>query len=360
RHCFRRFAALLDYTLVLFLELKLVDLIAPEQRRIAGIGDLHLAQHLAHDDLDMFVINLDTLQSINFLHFVDQVLLQILRPAHFQNFVRYYWTLGHLLAFLHEIAFEHDDVFRERDQMLFFRFGLWVLQNKPPFSADRATHLDNAVDLRDLRGILRPARLEQFRHPRQTTGDIFRLRYFARSFREQGAGPNLLALLHDDVRARRNRVTGEDFLLLAHNDNLRMQILLVFDDDRAHQARRFVDIALNGYARDHIAELNFAAFISKNRNVVRIPLHEGLAFFHFGAVRFGNNRANHDIVAFELAPFGIVHADGTVLIQYNPAAIECLDCTKVVKLKMTIILRLDNRLLESLACSSADVERPHC
>src|SRR5204862_3004246 len=138
-------------------------------------------------------------------------------------------------------------------------------------------------------------------------------------------------------------------LLLAHHGSLRSTILLVLDDDRAHPARRFVDVTFNGYTRDHIAELNFAAFISKNRNVVRIPLHEGLAFFHFGAVRFGNNGANYDIVAFELAPFGIVHADGTVLIQYNPAAIECLHRTEVVKLKMTIILRLDHPLLESLA-----------
>ena len=86
---FRRLAALLDYALVLFLEIELVDLIAPEQRRVARIGDLHLAQHLAHDDLDVLVVNLDALESVNFLHFVDQVLLQILRPADFENFVRH-------------------------------------------------------------------------------------------------------------------------------------------------------------------------------------------------------------------------------------------------------------------------------
>ena len=43
--------------LVLLLEIELVDLIAPEQRRVARIGDLHLAQHLANDDLDVLVVN---------------------------------------------------------------------------------------------------------------------------------------------------------------------------------------------------------------------------------------------------------------------------------------------------------------
>ena len=77
---------------VLFFELEFIDLITPEQRRIARIGDLHFAQHLAHDDLDVFVVNLDALESVNFLHFVDQVLLQILRSANFQNFVRHHRT----------------------------------------------------------------------------------------------------------------------------------------------------------------------------------------------------------------------------------------------------------------------------
>ena len=117
---FGGFAALLDNALVLLLELELVDLIAPEQRRVAGIGDLHLAQHLADDDLDVLVVNLHALEPVNFLHFVDQVLLQFLRPADFENFVRNDRTFGQLLAFLHEVALEDDDVLRQRDQMLFF------------------------------------------------------------------------------------------------------------------------------------------------------------------------------------------------------------------------------------------------
>ena len=43
---------------VLFLELELVDLFAPEERGVARFGDLHLAQHLADDDLDVLVVNL--------------------------------------------------------------------------------------------------------------------------------------------------------------------------------------------------------------------------------------------------------------------------------------------------------------
>ena len=61
RNSLRRFAAFLHDFLVLFLEVEFIDLIAPEERGIARIGDLHLAQHLAHDDLDVLVVDLHSL-----------------------------------------------------------------------------------------------------------------------------------------------------------------------------------------------------------------------------------------------------------------------------------------------------------
>ena len=106
-----RLAALFHHLGVLRFEIEPIDLIAPEERGVARIGDLHLAQHLAHDDLDVLVVNFHALEAINFLHFVHQMLLQILRSADLENFVRHDRTFGQLLAFLHEVALEDDDVF---------------------------------------------------------------------------------------------------------------------------------------------------------------------------------------------------------------------------------------------------------
>ena len=75
RNGFRRFPAFIDDLFVLVLEVEFVDLIAPEQRGVAWIGDFHFTQHLTNDDLDMFVVNLDALEPVNFLHFVDEVFL---------------------------------------------------------------------------------------------------------------------------------------------------------------------------------------------------------------------------------------------------------------------------------------------
>ena len=69
--------------------------------RVARLGDAHLAQHLAHDDFDVLVVDRHALQPINFLHFVDQMLLQFLRAADVENFVRVDRAFGQLLALLH-------------------------------------------------------------------------------------------------------------------------------------------------------------------------------------------------------------------------------------------------------------------
>ncbi len=103
-----------------------------------------------------------------------------------------------------------------------------------------------------------------------------------------------------------------------------MQIFLVLDDDRAHQAGRFVDVALHRDARDHVAEFDLAALLGQNRHVVRIPLHEGFALLHLAAVRLRDDRADDDVVALEFAALLVVHADRAVLVQHDPVAVERL------------------------------------
>jgi hypothetical protein len=49
------------------------DLLAGEERRCRRVGDLDLLQHLAHDHLDVLVVDLHALQPVDVLDLVDQV-----------------------------------------------------------------------------------------------------------------------------------------------------------------------------------------------------------------------------------------------------------------------------------------------
>src|ERR1041385_6581996 len=243
--------------------------------------------------------------------------------------------------------------------MFLLGVGFRILQDQFPFAPHRAADLDDAVDLRDLGRVFRAARFEQFCHARQTTRDVLGLGNFARRLGEQSAGANLVVRLDDNVRAGWNGVARGHFAVVTHDHDLRMQVFLVLDDDRAHQAGRFVDVALHRHARDHVAEFDLAAFVGQDRNVVRIPLHESLALLHRPAVGFGNDRTDDNVVALDFAAFFVVQADRAVFVERNPVAVEGLHRAQIIELHDAVVLRLDDRLFERLARGAADVERPH-
>jgi hypothetical protein len=60
------------HALVLLDQRRLVDLLAAQQARVAGVGDLDLAQHLADDHLDVLVVDLHALQPVDVLDLLDQ------------------------------------------------------------------------------------------------------------------------------------------------------------------------------------------------------------------------------------------------------------------------------------------------
>ena len=54
-----------------------------------------------------------------------------------------------------------------------------------------------------------------------------------------------------------------------------------------------------------------------------------------------------------------MQANRAVFVQGNPVAVETLHGAQIVELHDGVVLRLDDRLLESLACGTADMEGPH-
>src|SRR4030095_12021648 len=148
--------------------------------------------------------------------------LQVLRSANFEDFMRNNRSFGELLTFLHEVSFKDDDMFREGDEMFFLGSGVRILQNKPSLPPNVSAHLDYSVDLGNLSRVFRTTRFEQFGHARKTTSDVLRLRNFPRCLCEQRACAHFLSFFDDRVRARRDGITREHFLLVTHDDNLWM------------------------------------------------------------------------------------------------------------------------------------------
>ena len=56
---------------------ELVDQLADHEVGVADLLDPHAPQHLAHDDLDVLVVDGHALQAVDLLHLVHQVALQL-------------------------------------------------------------------------------------------------------------------------------------------------------------------------------------------------------------------------------------------------------------------------------------------
>ena len=136
-----------------------------------------------------------------------------------------------VVALLDDVAVLQVDVLALRDQIL---PRLLVLVGR--LDDDAALVLvvlaepDRAGDLGDDRRLLRPPRLEQLRHPRQTAGDVAGLGALGRDTRDD------VARLH--VRSRIDRddgVDGEQVARLAAAGELEDLAVLVLDHDRRTQ-----------------------------------------------------------------------------------------------------------------------------
>ena len=65
-----------------------IDLLAGEQRGVAAVGDLDLLQHLANDHLDVLVVDLHALQSIDLLDLAHEIFGERLDAEHLEDVVR--------------------------------------------------------------------------------------------------------------------------------------------------------------------------------------------------------------------------------------------------------------------------------
>ncbi len=96
--CLRRSCRLLRSPLLFWLwKFFLIDIFAIEEGGIAWIGDAHFLEHLTHDDLNVLIVDVHTLQTINFLHLVHEILLKFANTANLQDLVRNDKAIGELL-----------------------------------------------------------------------------------------------------------------------------------------------------------------------------------------------------------------------------------------------------------------------
>ena len=188
-----------------------------------SVGDLDLLQHLANDHLDVLVVDLHALQSIDLLDLAHEIFGQRLDAERFQDVVRIRRTADEVVAPLHVIAFLHLDHARLGHQLLMRRRTVVRDDRDLTLRLIVLQELHPARDAGDDRLVLGRASLEQLGDARQTAGDVAGTRGFPRHSGEHFAGLDLLAVLDRDDGARREAVHAGFLRLAAGERQARMQ-----------------------------------------------------------------------------------------------------------------------------------------
>src|SRR5690606_40982336 len=96
--------------LVLLAEGETIHRLAVEEDAVARIGDADLLEHLANDHADVLVVDPDTLQAVDLLHLVEQVLLHRARTLDLQDLVRRHRAFGEAVTGPHAVTLVHAQV----------------------------------------------------------------------------------------------------------------------------------------------------------------------------------------------------------------------------------------------------------
>src|SRR5712671_1567912 len=357
---------------VLAVELGAVDLLAGEEGRLAGIVDLYLLQHLAHDDFDVLVINAHALQSVDLLDLVDQVARELLDPKDAQDVVRYAVAVQHQVALQDVITLLHADVFALGDQVLDRLAGALVRHHDDaPLGLVILAEFDAAFALADNREILRLARLEQLGDTGQTAGDVARLRGFPRHPGEHIAGLDVRAAIDRQDRVDRQEVArletvrqGQHLALFIAQGDARAQVaaarlLLPIDDHLRRDAGRLVEHLAHRDALDQIDVMRDAVLLGDDRDRVRVPLGDTVAALDLRPLVDEQPRTVRHPVPRLLAARLVEQHHLAVAAHCDRQPRRVDDDVAVLDLDRRVERRLDRGLLGATLRRAADVESPH-
>src|SRR5208337_4925504 len=189
--------------------------------------------------------DVDALEAVDFLDFVDQVSLQLFFAEHGQDVVGVERAVHERFAGLDALAFLHVDV-NAAGNRVFLLSAVVGDHVDLALALGNLTELDRAVNLADDGGLVRLAGFEELDHARQTTGDVFGFGGFARNLGQHIAGADRVAVLHHEVGPRGHEVALAAF---AFNHNRGLALLVGgIADDVTGEAGDFVHFFVEGDA----------------------------------------------------------------------------------------------------------------
>ena len=262
--------------IVLFGEIVFVDDLLLEETGVAGLVDLHLAHHLTNDDFEVLVVDFHTLEAIDVLHLVDDVLLHGGGTLDGEDVARCDATVGEGSTGAHEVVFLYEDLLGEGNKVF---LDLAELGGNDDFAvaALDGAHGDLAVDFGNDCGVGGVAGFEEFGDTGQTTGDVAGRTDNAGDLDDDVTGLEHLLIFDHEVTVD-GEVVGAEGVAVFVDDVCtgHYATFLGLDDDAFTQTGGFVFFDTVGATFLDVFEDNATADFSNDDGIEGVPLgHEG-------------------------------------------------------------------------------------
>ena len=112
-------AASQDGLFILTLKAENIYQFARQHGSITSVLNLHFAQHLADNDLNVLVGNINTLGAVRILHFGQHICLHALHALDLEDVIRIHGTVRQHIASFDYVAIFYAQLRAKRNQVLF-------------------------------------------------------------------------------------------------------------------------------------------------------------------------------------------------------------------------------------------------
>ncbi len=252
-----------------------------QEGSITRVSDLHLAHHLREDDFNVLIVDDHRLAAVDVLDFAQQILLGSFFATNPEDVVRIKRTVHQRLASFNLVTLVNPEVLALGHSVLGFLDDLAVLtlglHNDRALAALTITEFHLTFDLTHHRGLFRAPGLEEFGHPRQTSGDVLGTGGFTRRLCQQGALPDLGPVFHFQISLLGHRIDRHGLALGVLDGQLGVQVAFVLNDLGSGGATTGIPFDLEGLALHEVLEVNDSFEFRDDRHGVRVPGAEHIA-----------------------------------------------------------------------------------
>lgn len=156
---------------------------SPSEVGTTGAFDGRFTQHLTNDNFDVFIVNLNALQTVYILNFVNNVTRHSMNATQTQNVVRRFRTIGNHITTFYTFPFEHVELTPFRNHLFVRIATINRRDHQTTFAFGFFTEGNDTCDFSKDCWLFRTTRFEQIRNARQTTGNILGTAGFLRNTR---------------------------------------------------------------------------------------------------------------------------------------------------------------------------------